>query len=235
MADWFIILQIGGAPVAVAIAVILMGRWLLKKISTALDSYTTAYLQQKAAIDARIERLEQLAEEQARLTRTVESIKDEIAAAAKSRDNRWEFRKDVYVNLITATSGLIRAFSGIASNMKLANQLAQEKTPPTDARMIGVLQRLNSDITDQQTHGDTFGNYVSLSPLAIAEDVVPLATTAWDRRKHLDFSSPELIAANVPEQLESLGDLLRKLQAAGRKDLWGTPELEAKAKAPTQS
>ena len=94
--------------------------------------------------------------------------------------------------------------------------------------MAGVIKRLTSDIDDQVAHGNVFATYVSLSPLAIAEDVVPLVTSTWERFKELDPSSPELIAANMPEKQKTLGELLRKLQAAGRKDLWGTPEAEAK-------
>ena len=230
MADWLVLLlKYGGFGAVLVVALWIMGGWLLKRITAALDSYTTAYLQQKAAIDARIANLEKLAEEQARLTRTVESIKDEIAAQAKSRDNRWEFRKEVYVNLITATSGLIRAWSGVATNMSEASRLKHEQIPLTDLRMAGVIKRLNSDIDDQVAHGNVFATYVSLSPLAIAEDVVPLVTSTWERFKELDLSSPELIAANMPEKQKILGELLRKLQAAGRKDLWGTPEPEAKA------
>src|ERR1035438_5503634 len=37
----------------------------------------------------------------------LETAKAEIAVKYKSRDNRWEFRKDVYVNLIEATSDMI--------------------------------------------------------------------------------------------------------------------------------
>jgi hypothetical protein len=230
MADWLVLLlKYGGFGAVLVVALWIMGGWLLKRITAALDSYTTAYLQQKAAIDARIANLEKLAEEQARLTRTVESIKDEIAAQAKSRDNRWEFRKEVYVNLITATSGLIRAWSGVATNMSEASRLKHEQIPLTDLRMAGVIKRLNSDIDDQVAHGNVFATYVSLSPLAIAEDVVPLVTSTWERFKELDLSSPELIAANMPEKQKTLGELLRALQAAGRKDLWGTPEPEAKA------
>jgi hypothetical protein len=230
MADWLVLLlKYGGFGAVLVVALWIMGGWLLKRITAALDSYTTAYLQQEAAIDARIANLEKLAAEQARLTRTVESIKDEIAAQAKSRDNRWEFRKEVYVNLITATSGLIRAWSGVATNMSEASRLKHEQIPLTDLRMAGVIKRLNSDIDDQVAHGNVFATYVSLSPLAIAEDVVPLVTSTWERFKELDLSSPELIAANMPEKQKILGELLRTLQAAGRKDLWGTPEPEAKA------
>ena|SRR5450759_1794136 len=167
----------------------------------------------------------------------VERVKAEIAAKYRSQDTQWAFRKDVYVNLITATSGLIRACSGVATNMSEANRLKHEQIPLTDLRMAGVIKRLNSDIDDYVAHGNVFATYFSLSPLAIAEDVVPLVKSTWERFRELDLSSPlsspELIAANMPEQLKTLGELLRRLQVAGRKDLWGTPEPEAKAGATT--
>src|ERR1022692_1488795 len=37
----------------------------------------------------------------------LEVAKDKIAAEARSRDNRWEFRKNVYVNLVNVTSNLL--------------------------------------------------------------------------------------------------------------------------------
>jgi hypothetical protein len=49
--------------------------------------------------------------------------------------------------------------------------------------------------------------------------------------KDLTFTTPELIEANVPQILAALDTLILKLQKAGRKDLWGTPESEAKAQA----
>jgi hypothetical protein len=103
MNDWLgPLLQFGGTGAVVALALFIMGKWLLKQITAALNSYVTAYAQQTANIDARIANLEKLTEEQARLTIAVESIKDDIAAQRKSHDNQWAFRKDVYVNLLTA-------------------------------------------------------------------------------------------------------------------------------------
>src|ERR1022692_655263 len=114
MADWLIfLLKLGGFGAVLVLALIVMGKWLLKQIAAALNSYVTAYAQETAKIDARIKHLEKLAEEQARLTRTVESIKDQFAAQAKSRDNRWAFRKEIYVHLVNATSRLIRAEVGL--------------------------------------------------------------------------------------------------------------------------
>lgn len=40
----------------------------------------------------------------------VEIAKAEIAAKYRSQDRRWEFRKDVYVNFINATTSLIRFY-----------------------------------------------------------------------------------------------------------------------------
>ena len=99
MTDWLPpLLQIGGIGAVLAVALFIIGRWLLNQITAALNSFVTAYAQETAEIDARIERIEKMAEEQAYLTRTVESIKADIAAQVKSRDNRWAFRKDVYLN-----------------------------------------------------------------------------------------------------------------------------------------
>jgi hypothetical protein len=108
------LLQLGGTG-AVLLAVVVMGRWLRSKNNTALDSYMTAYGQESARIDARIQHLEKLVEEQARFARTVETIKDDIGAQRKLHDNRWGFRKDVYVRLIDSVVDLIGVYSRVLS------------------------------------------------------------------------------------------------------------------------
>lgn len=234
MADWIsFLVQVGGTIAALVLAVGVMGRWLWRKLDTALNAYTSKYLEQKAAIDARIANLEKLVEEQARLTRTVESIKDEIAAQAKRRDNRWAFRKDVYVNLITATSGLIRSASGVALYAKIAAELKETQTPATDVRFKSMIEQFGSSVDEHKLHGDVFANNVGLAPLAVAEDVLPLVAATWEKFKTIDLSSPDLLAANMPEKLQAFSELQKKLQAAGRIDLWGTPESEATPEATT--
>lgn len=103
MAAWLVhlLVQIGGTAPLLALAGFVMSKWLWRKINAALESYTTAYFNGQAAIDVRIRNLEKLAEERARLTRTEESVKDEIAAQRRLENNRWDFKKDVYLNLVT--------------------------------------------------------------------------------------------------------------------------------------
>src|ERR1022692_2552736 len=128
MADWLIFLfKIGGFGAVLVFALFLMGKWLLKQIIAALNSYVTAYAQETAKIDARIERLEKLAEEQARLTRTVESIKDEIAAQAKSRDNRWAFRKEIYCGLIMGIEQSLSQSVSACNDVQPLSPEAKEK------------------------------------------------------------------------------------------------------------
>jgi hypothetical protein len=65
MADWMLLLvKVFGHIAILAILLVAVGKWLLGRITKLLDSYNTAYMQQKATIDARIDHLEKLAEEQ---------------------------------------------------------------------------------------------------------------------------------------------------------------------------
>jgi hypothetical protein len=159
----------------------------------------------------------------------IERTKDEIAAEAKSRDNRWAFRKDVYINLITATSGLIRVASSLGADMVTLQQLRESHTPNNDPRITAVNDRLASATRLYQIHGETFGTNLHLAPLAFAEDVVPLVVAVKDQIfKPDDYATPEAIIASSKQRAVVLGELLRNLQTAGRKDLWGTSETEAK-------
>jgi hypothetical protein len=179
MVDWLaLLLQIGGFGAVLLLALFVGGKWLIKRITAALDSYTTAYLQQKAAIDARIERLEQLAEEQARLTRTVESIKDEIAAQAKSRDNRWAFRKDVYVKLVFTISEIINRIAAVAAIPPPAAPGPQGRQPH-----IELLKENMDRLLDLQRD---FLSYTAIAPLAMADEIARLVGIAVQTLTPLD-------------------------------------------------
>jgi hypothetical protein len=71
-------------------------------------------------------------------------------------------------------------------------------------------------------------NHVNLAPLAVAEAVIPLVAAVGDQISSFDPSTPETVAASSTSQVAALSELLRTLQTAGRKDLWGTPGGEAK-------
>jgi 3-methyladenine DNA glycosylase/8-oxoguanine DNA glycosylase len=156
----------------------------------------TAYAQETAKIDTRIKHLEKLAEEQARLTRTVESIKDEIAAQAKSRDNRWAFRKEVYVNLIIATTDMLTGCSA------LLNSIDKQATFQKD-----VLPFLTN-----------FLRHAGLAQLATADPVPTLVSVAVNEIMRIDSRTAEF------EQIRTLAAHLYSLRTslleAGRKDLW---------------
>jgi hypothetical protein len=218
MSDWLVFLfKIGGFGAVVVLALWIMGSWILKRINAALDSYVTAYAQETAKIDARIERIEKLAEEQARLTRTVERIKDEIAAQAKSRDNRWAFRKEVYVNLINSITDFIEVYSRIGKFRR-----KNEKLDPTlRSRYLTVT--------------NVFLKNISVAPLAMA-DAVADALTDNELEPLYEPMDPDGEAPlDIEEHITALTKLRSSLQNRGRNDLWGTPEAEAEGEAVSQA
>lgn len=218
MADWLIhfLLQIGGTAALLAVA----GLWLWRKIDKALESYTTAYANGQAAIDVRIRNLEKLAEEQARLTRTVEGIKDEIAAERKSRDNRWEFRRRVYENIITSVADLI-----IVLNAGLIFMESHK-----DAQITPAIQKDLDNLTGKISEaGSTFSRNASLSPLATADGVNRSLLQHVTAFQALFGASKD--RQTVRGFLETFTSLLPLLQAEGRKELWGDSEPRAEAAA----
>jgi hypothetical protein len=193
-------------------------------------SYVTAYAQESAKIDARLKHLEKLAEEQAALTRTVETIKDEIAAGAKSRESRWAFRKDVYVNLVTATSDIIRAFAekiGL-ENLRLTRDLRDEQYA------VALQSKRVANLTTLEQGLKLFFTYTALAPLATADEVQPLISEATKQLKGIDFNSPGY-EAQITHGMATLGNLQQELYKAARKDLWGTAApSEPKSEAATK-
>jgi hypothetical protein len=122
------------------LALALMGKWLVEQIAVALNSYVTAYAQETARIDARIERLETLADEQARLTRTVESVKDEIARSSRW----WERQATAYDDIIRSASRLCGYHTECYNNLRSGYVLTDEWTVKAEEKnrdALGVLER----------------------------------------------------------------------------------------------
>jgi hypothetical protein len=221
MTDWLVpLLQFGGTGVVIAVALYIMGKWLLTKITAALNAYVTAYAQQTANIDARIANLEKLAEEQARLTRTVESIKDEFSALAKRRDNQWEFRKDVYVRLITAVVDLIGIYATVLTSRRIlrASMSHEHRKQLTDA--------LESAYLSLTLKANEYNLAAALIHIGTADSILVPSIEAKIFRD-TPVESPQY-DDSLQSQISELSQYLSKIAAAGRKDLWGTAEPEVK-------
>jgi hypothetical protein len=151
----------------------------------------------------------------------VESIKDEIAAQAKSRDNRWEFRKDVYTNLIRLAVEFLRIY---ATLLTYTPKLSSDN----EASVNEAKEHISAASVDLITKATEFNYYANLAPIATAEEVIaPILEAQAIFHQVADESSPEY-EKTMQDKMQRLQVLLTKLHAAGRKDLWGTPEAEAK-------
>ena len=214
MADWLIsLLQIAGI---LAVALWIAGKWLLRQITATLNSYLTAYAQETGKIDARIERLETLAEEQAQITKAVETIKDEIAEQAKSRDNRWAFRKDVYVTLLKATTDLLHEYDALQEYHRQAtsDHAAEAQLGAEELKKLELVPKMRE-----------FYSCAYLAPLATADEIfVPIEAARRVLLQGIDDPLSPDYQRSVSEIRAALRLLVGQLQQAGRKDLWDTTE-----------
>ena len=151
----------------------------------------------------------------------VELKKAEIAANYKSQDNRWTFRKDVYVNILTACNTLANSLVAVAEMQKTINL----KSPGYES-LLPLQQQNMSNIVRAQ--GD-FSRYAILAPLAVADDVAPLVEIAWKQLEGGNLDDPNACDA-LRSKTMTLLRLTAALQTAGRKDLWDLPEPEARLK-----
>jgi phage-related protein len=198
--------QIGGIWVVVAVTLYLMGRYFLRRIDSILTAYGTAYSQQTAAIDARLSSIDKLSDEQSRLTRTVEGVKDDITTAAKSRDTRWAFRKEVYVNMLNVTTDLTIAFNHLLSHAE------------------GTAQFNPLILQDVAACGRQFSKYTALADLATADSVRALVQAVLPQViETVRQDDPERVQ-KIRSQIGLLLTLKDKLAVEGRKDLWGAGE-----------
>jgi hypothetical protein len=149
----------------------------------------------------------------------IERAKDEIAAEAKSRDNRWAFRKDVYVKLITSAVGLAQLIEVRAG----ISQLQKSPLHPNNKADQSFLTEQAISSNDRfQTTVQEFVLHTYLARLAVADDVDD-AIEAIRGKLDLDFNSPT-IQTQAEVAVNALIRLSHLLQAAGRKDLWAITE-----------
>jgi hypothetical protein len=218
-------IHLGGTATVVLVCLYFMGKWFLGKLNAAIESYVNAYAQESAKIGARIQHLEELAQEQGTLTRTIKTIKDEIAAEAKTRDNRWAFRKDIYVRLITSLLDVTYTYTRILNNRR-----GMKRTDISDEYRKHQLQESLQAASELESKVHEYQITVGRAPLASADGIIgPFNENVKAVEEDLpDNIDDDSLIENLIEQNEKM---LTKLHEAGRKELWPT---QLKANAMTQ-
>jgi hypothetical protein len=148
----------------------------------------------------------------------VERMKAEITAEAKSRDNRWAFRKDVYVDLIRSLFTFFSLRIEYLTKLKRLNQ-----TDPSDLERCKVLvQQLEANFNQSALAFKEYSTHLSLAALATADSALRAQLLAQSAPSAKDNETM------VRQEVESVSDLLEALAQAGRKDLWGMSEPQGK-------
>jgi hypothetical protein len=142
----------------------------------------------------------------------VEVKKAEIATQAKSRDNRWEFRKTVYVKLLADLEEMV------ALNFVALDCLSKGQTIFSS----DYTQKYNAAIKQ-------FSISANLAPLAASDKILPLVKSVLGRLKGLGDPALPNSTDLLTKTNQIYLDLREQLQAAGHEDLWGTPDPEVKA------
>jgi hypothetical protein len=153
----------------------------------------------------------------------VENIKDEIAAQAKSRDNRWAFRKDVYVRIVVAVLDLNGVFSTILTARR------NLRTPMPDEARKDIWETLQKACLDLGPKAHEYHIAFSLARLATADSILGPSIEA-EANLYPDDEGVEY-DTRLQKQISELSTLLREVFVAARKDLWETPEPEVKTEA----
>jgi hypothetical protein len=157
----------------------------------------------------------------------VEIAKAEIAAKYKSRDRRWEFRKELHVDLNKTTVDVMLTLTRLFQFASLRNH-DSEVVRENAWKNIRMLQ-------DELTlNVKAFWHSVTLAPLATAEGVFTIVEQNYRQMgDRIDWDAdPE---KDIESQLDATTRCLKALQTAGRKDLWETSEPEAKAEPAKQT
>ena len=172
----------------------------------------------------------------------LERVKDQIAAEAASRDNRWAFRKDVYSDLIkTISSVLLLLNDSLAINR---NYLAGAENLPLPEVAVKNPPHVQSVRDQLQEYAPRFRaavvnyyHFANLSRLAtadwLAQRILTL-TPVLSPPSELSLLSPDYAQTVVP-LINRYNDVLKVVVEAGRKDLWEMSEPDTDAGAATQT
>ena len=148
----------------------------------------------------------------------VEIAKAKIAAEYRSNDNRWDFRKTIYVALVTSTSDVTSL---------LSQMLNMAATYPSDTPVTPHLQKQIDGYADKLLVAFTaFNRNASLAPLATADKVN--SSIQSQAAQLIELGAQPKTVKTLQAMFASFTALQVALQSAGRKDLWGESEPKAK-------
>jgi hypothetical protein len=144
----------------------------------------------------------------------VEVAKAKIAAEYRSRDNRWEFRRTIYVALVTSISDVTLVLS------QMLNMIA---TNPSDSAVTPDIQKQIDEYADTlSTAFTTFGRNASLAPLATASGVN--SSIMSQATQLLELAAQPKTVKTIETLFASFSALQVALQVNGSKELWGESE-----------
>jgi len=145
----------------------------------------------------------------------LETAKDKIAAEAKSRDSRWSFRRDVYVNLINATTNMIHGQLGLMT----CAQLYSRSNDTSD------LNQAKESVKRQTKAVEEFLTSLELAPLAVADSLRTAFQSRKPRLPNVDLRQPDA-ERTLQETVADFRRFLLLIQEGGRKHLWGMAKTE---------
>jgi len=158
------LLPILGWQGLVALAVVWMAWKLLKRLidntEKAMQGYAATYAAQTAEIDARLQRIDKLAEETAKLTDAAEKIKTQFEHELWDRQTRWIAKRDMYVRVVEAIAALRTSFLMDWTATRTRSEFIQSgKQPP---------ERLTEEVNKLKRQAiDVYNRFCEIRDLAV--------------------------------------------------------------------
>jgi len=150
----------------------------------------------------------------------LERIKDEIAAEGRSRDNRWEFRKQVYCDVVQVLSEmliLLRRTVAVEDNLRSAMENAKKGV----VQDVGPLHEKVQAYTKQVDFAlAKFYTIMNQCSLATADWLQNLVTEMDPSFNDLDGVLRSDTRNVMRDRIERVNAMLKAVVERGRKDLW---------------
>jgi hypothetical protein len=157
----------------------------------------------------------------------IEAAKAEIAAKYRSQDNRWSFRKDAYVSLLRSVTALLRKRYDFLVLVKKQSRLK----PDNAAELQLTHEEKAANLHEYRTLFAEYMANICIATLATGDEALT-ASLPSNAKMHENYSLSSK-EDQVMQDIDAFGKLLGALTLAGRKDLWHTPEAEAKVESAT--
>ena len=198
------------AVIAGSTAMTTLGVFLLVRFTSVFD----AYAGERAKLLAQSHNIDRLIEQTERLTVTTEVMKSRVSDEMWDRQQRWEFKRDIYIRLIQSM-GQLRDGHGMHMRLERLRRVRNMDDPNYGPKLILRIEASMSTFLEAYLE---FQKNTDIAPLVISLESYQILITVVKSIRTVDFTVPDW-AKSCEHNMEAFQVGVSKLVLAAAKDL----------------